>query len=74
MEKRTQALHEILKEAQGLGGTNTDARFSFVEKIIRQLLLSLTQLSKAWKVDFPLPRSIFFFFGYPTTAVFFLVL
>jgi centromere/kinetochore protein ZW10 len=52
MKKREQALLDFVKEAGGLGKTNDDERFSFVEKVIRKLILGLTQLSKAWKVRF----------------------
>jgi len=52
MKKRREALLELVGEAGGLARTNEEERFAFVEKVIRQLTLGLTQLSKAWKVLF----------------------
>jgi len=51
-KKRKSALLENISEANGFGETNEDSRFEIVEKVIRQVLLSLSQLSKVWKVEF----------------------
>jgi len=60
MRKRRDTFLELVGEAGGLARTNEEERFAHVEKIIRQLMLGLTQLSKAWKVSFFVLNFLFF--------------